>query len=276
MAAVLAATAEDTNSWDAKQKASYAIGQNMGAGLAGNITRQEAELDNALLSRGFTDGLAGKGQFTEAQIREVLTAFQQDLQAKQQEKRKLAGEKNKADGEKFLAENKTKPGVVALENGLQYKVVTEGKGETPKPDDMVDVNYRGTLIDGTEFDSSAKTGRPATFRVGGVIKGWQEALTRMKAGSKWQLFIPADLAYGEFGSGPKIGPNSVLIFDVELLAVKSPPPPAPAPAPLTSDIIKVPSAEEMKKGAKIETIKAEDVEKLQKQAQEDEKKKAKK
>lgn len=273
MAAVLDATAEDTNSWDAKQKASYAIGQNMGGGLLNNIKRQEADLDQALLIRGFTDGVKEKGQFTDAQIREVLTTFQQDLQAKQQEKRRIAGEKNKADGEKFLADNKTKPGIKVLEDGLQYKVVTEGSGDSPKPDDTVEVNYRGTLIDGTEFDSSAKTGRPATFRVNGVIKGWQEALGHMKPGAKWQLFIPSDLAYGEFGSGQKIGPNAVLIFDVELLSVKAPPPPPPAPAPLTSDIIKVPSAEEMKKGAKIETIKAEDVEKLQKQAQEEQKKK---
>jgi len=273
LAAVLAAAAEDTNSWDAKQKASYAIGQNMGAGLANNVKRQEAELDNALLERGFKEGLDGKGQFTEAQIREVLAAFQQDLQVKQQEQRRKLGEKNKAEGEKYLAENKSKPGVTTFESGLQYKVVTGGTGEMPKPDDMVEVNYRGTLIDGTEFDSSAKTGKPATFRVGGVIKGWQEALTHMKAGAKWQLFIPSDLAYGEFGSGAKIGPNAVLIFDVELLSVNAPPPPPPAPAPLTSDIIKVPSAEEMKKGAKIETIKAEDVEKMQKQAQEEQKKK---
>jgi hypothetical protein len=148
--------------------------------------------------------------------------------------------------------------VVTLTNGLQYKVITEGTGDVPKPEDTVTANYRGTLIDGTEFDSSAKTAKPATFRVTGVIKGWTEALTRMKIGSKWQLFIPPYLAYGERGSGLHIGPN---------VSIQPPPPPPTPAAPLTSDIIKVPSLEEMKKGAKIETIKAEDVEKLIKQEQ---------
>jgi len=137
----------------------------------------------------------------------------------------------------------------------------------PSPTDLVEVNYRGTLIDGTEFDSSAKAGRPASFAVNGVIRGWSEALMRMKVGSKWQLFVPADLAYGEFGKQPNIGPNATLVFELELLSAKAPPPPPAAAAPLTSDIIKVPSAEEMKKGAKIETLKAEDVERMIKEQQ---------
>jgi hypothetical protein len=140
----------------------------------------------------------------------------------------------------------------------------------PQANDQVSVNYRGSLLDGTEFDSSYKRGEPATFGVGQVIRGWTEALKIMPVGSKWKLFIPADLAYGENGR-PGIPPNSVLIFEVELMGIKAspPPPPAPAaPAPLTSDIIKVPSAEELKKGAKIEVIKPEDVQKAQQQQQE--------
>jgi FKBP-type peptidyl-prolyl cis-trans isomerase FklB len=273
----LAAVAEDSKAAQkapvSKEKASYAIGVNIG----GNFKRQEVEVDYDQLLKGMRDAVNGTPGISDQELRETLTQFQQELMSKQQEKRKLLGEKNKAEGEKFLAENKGKPGIVTLENGLQYQVLGEGAGEIPKPESMVEVNYRGTLIDGTEFDAS-KSGAPATFRVNGVIKGWQEALTRMKGGSKWKLFVPADLAYGEFGSGPKIGPHAVLIFEVELLSVKAPPPPPPAPAPLTSDIIKVPSAEEMKKGAKIETLKAEDVERMikEQQAKEQQAKDAKK
>jgi len=247
-----------------KEKVSYAIGVNIG----NNFKRQDVEVDFDQLLRGMKDAVAGSPAVTEAEIRETLTQFQQEMATKQQEKRRQLGEKNKADGEAFLAENKSKPGVITLTNGLQYKVVTEGTGETPKADDIVEVNYRGTFIDGSEFDSSAKAGRPLSTRVtGGIIRGWTEALTRMKVGSKWQIFIPSDLAYGEFGKQPNIGPNTTLVFDLELLSAKAPPPPPPAAAPLTSDIIKVPSAEEMKKGAKIETLKAEDVERMIKEQQ---------
>jgi FKBP-type peptidyl-prolyl cis-trans isomerase len=145
-----------------------------------------------------------------------------------------------------------------LPDGLQYKVITNGAGATPVPNDLVTVNYRGTFIDGKEFDSSAKSGHPAQFAIGSVIHGWTEALLQMKAGSKWQLFVPSELAYGERGR-PNIPPNSVLIFEIELISSETPPP----PAPLTSDIIKVPSQEEMKKGAKIEVIKPEDAAKYQ-------------
>ena len=256
---------------DEKDKASYAVGLNYGS----NLKRQEVELDANQFFQGFKDAYSGKPLLTDQEMRDVLNAYSQSLRAKQEEKRKQLAEKNKKEGEAFLAENKNKPGVLTLgTNGLQYKILTEGSGDIPKPEDTVSVNYRGTLIDGTEFDSSAKAGKPATFRVNGVIPGWTEALKQMKVGSKWQLFIPSDLGYREFGKPPSIGPGATLIFEVELVSIQAPPPPV-TNAPLTSDIIKVPSLEEMKKGAKIETIKAEDVEKLQKQQQEKEKEKAK-
>lgn len=258
--------AQDANPFkDEKEKASYAVGLNLG----GNWKRQDIDLDFDQVLRGLKDTRPNaKPLLTEEEAREVLNKFQQQIMAAQQEKRRVQGEKNKQAGAAFLAENKNKPGVKTLDNGLQYKVITEGSGDIPKREDTVTVKYRGTLIDGTEFDNSEKAPNgTATFRVNGVIRGWTEALTQMKVGSKWQLFIPPDLAYGERGSGANIGPESTLIFDVELLSVQPAPPPV-QPKPLTSDIIKVPSAEEMKKGAKIETIKAEDVEKLQKQQQE--------
>jgi len=245
-----------------KEKVSYAIGVNIGS----NFKRQEVEVDFDQLLKGMKDAVAGTPAVTDAEIRETLTQFQQEMAAKQQEKRRVLSEKNKAEGEKFLTENKSKPGVITLTNGLQYKVITEGTGVIPASTDIVEVNYRGTLIDGTEFDAS-KPGAPLNRALNGLIKGWQEAITRMKIGSKWQLFVPSDLAYGEFGKQPNIGPNAALVFEMELLSAKAPPPPPPAAAPLTSDIIKVPSAEEMKKGAKIETLKAEDVERLIKEQQ---------
>jgi FKBP-type peptidyl-prolyl cis-trans isomerase FklB len=258
--------AEDAAPTNDKDKISYALGAYYG----GDWKRREIEVSDLNfdeLVRALKTALAGeKSALTDQELKDALNKFQQDLTTRQQEKRRVLGEKNKTEGEAFLAENKTKPGVVTLPSGLQYKVVTEGEGDSPKPEDSVTVNYRGTLLDGTEFDSSAKHGRPATFRVNGVIPGWTEALTKMKPGAKWELFIPSTLAYGERGN-QNIAPNATLQFEVELISVQPPPPPAAPPAPLTSDIIKVPSLEEMKKGAKIETIKAEDVEKLQKQQQ---------
>jgi FKBP-type peptidyl-prolyl cis-trans isomerase FklB len=202
-------------------------------------------------------------------MREVRTAFQRDTRAKAEEKRRVQGEKNKADGEKFLAENKTKDGVITLPSGLQYKILSPGQGDSPKSNDVVSVHYKGSLLDGTEFDSSYKRNQPSTFNTSGVIKGWSEALQLMKPGAKWQLFIPSEIGYAERGSGQRIGPNAVLLFDVELLAINPPPKAAPPTAQpvVTSDIIKVPSKEEIEKGAKIEVIKAEDVDKLQKQKQ---------
>lgn len=261
------AFAEGTNAFkNNNEKTSYAIGLNIG----NSWKQQEIDADYEFLVRGIKDAKAGGPTLlNEAETGEVLNKFRQDLMAKQQQKL----EKIKAEGDAFLAANKDKPGVISLPSGLQYKILTEGKGPSPKPEDIVEVNYRGTLIDGTEFDSSAKAGKPATFAANGVIRGWTEALTRMNAGAKWQLFIPSELGYGPQGRRPKITPNAALLFDVELVSFQAPPPPPTnAPAlpsqPLTSDIIKVPSLEEMKKGAKIETIKAEDVDKLQKKAAE--------
>jgi FKBP-type peptidyl-prolyl cis-trans isomerase FklB len=266
-AVVLAAPlvrAEDAATFkDEKSKISYAIGMNLGANWKRNgLDGEQVSIDE--ITRGIKDSMAGgKLLLTDQEAQETLNKFSQQMRAKADEKRKADGEKNKKAGEAFLAENKAKPGVTTLPSGLQYKVLAEGKGESPKATDSVSVNYKGTLIDGTEFDSNAKRGgEPAKFGVSGVVKGWTEALQLMKPGAKWQLFIPADLAYGEFGRPPTIPPASTLIFEIELLSVQAPQPPPPS-QPVTSDIIKVPSAEEMKKGAKIETIKAEDLKKIE-------------
>ncbi len=200
-----------------KDKVSYAIGMDMG----NNLKKNELEIDPDILARAIKDILSGgKPLMTDQEAKETLMALQKDLQAKQQEKNKALGEKNKKEGGAFLAQNKKKEGVKTLPSGLQYKVITEGKGKPPKASDTVTVNYAGKLIDGTEFDSSYKRGQPATFPVGGVIKGWTEALQLMKEGSKWQIVIPSDLAYGEQGR-PGIPPNSVLIFEVELISIKA-------------------------------------------------------
>jgi FKBP-type peptidyl-prolyl cis-trans isomerase FklB len=241
---------------DQKQKFSYSVGMN----LANGWKRQSIEVDTESLFQGIKDAMGGKTLLTESESREIIMAFQREQRARQEEIRKQQGEKNKKEGETFLAENKKKDGVVTLPSGLQYKVLVEGKGESPKATDTVTVNYRGTLLDGTEFDSSYKRGQPATFNVTGVIRGWTEALQLMKPGAKWQLYIPAELAYGERGSGANIGPNAALQFEVELISFKGT---QPATAePVTSDIIRVPSADEMKAGAKIEVIKASEVEKF--------------
>jgi FKBP-type peptidyl-prolyl cis-trans isomerase FklB len=252
---------------DEKARISYAIGMSMGRSLQ-NLQSQGLEVDVDLTARGIKDMLSGTNTLlTPEQMQETLSTFQKEFMAKQQKAQEELAAKNKLIGEAFLATNKDNPGVVVLPDGLQYRIITNGSGAMPTNTDNVMVNYRGTLLDGTEFDNSYKRGQPATFAVGRIIHGWSEALMKMNVGSKWQLFIPADLAYGERGTR-NIPPNSVLIFEVELLSTKSPPPPAPAASgnsPLTSDIIKVPSAEELKKGGKIEVIKAEDVKKAEKQ-----------
>lgn len=212
---------------DLKDKASYSLGLNFGF----NFKRQNVDLNLDAFAAGFKDAMSGKKPLmTEEEVRETMMAFEKDMQQKQAE----TAQKNAAEGEKFLAENKTKEGVKTSASGLQYKVLKEGSGGQPKSSDTVTVNYRGTLIDGTEFDSSYKRGQPATFPVGGVIKGWTEALQLMKVGSKYQLFIPASLAYGEQGP-PGIPPNAILIFEVELMDVKPPQAggasPAPSPSP---------------------------------------------
>jgi len=196
---------------DSKDKVSYSIGLNIGF----NFTKQNVPINPDALALGVRDAIAGKPKMTEDQIKETMTAFEKEMMDKQ----KAVGEKNAADSERFLGENKKKEGVKTTASGLQYKVMKEGTGVQPKATDTVTVNYRGTFIDGTEFDSSYKRGQPATFPVNGVIKGWTEALQVMKVGSKYQLFIPANLAYGETAR-PGIPPNSTLIFEVELMDVK--------------------------------------------------------
>ena len=200
-----------------KDKISYIIGLDIG----NNLKRQGADIDLDTLLRGMKDALSGnKPLLSEDEMREVTTAFRQEMAKKQAEETKKLAEKNKKEGEAFLEENKKKEGVKTLPSGLQYKVITEGSGKSPTESDTVTVNYRGTFVDGTEFDSSYKRGEPATFPVKGVIAGWVEALPLMKEGAKWQLFIPPGLAYGETGAGNAIGPNATLIFEVELISIK--------------------------------------------------------
>jgi FKBP-type peptidyl-prolyl cis-trans isomerase FklB len=203
---------------DQRDKASYSIGVNIGSGMKAN----SLDLNTEALMTGLKDGISGaKPQLTDKEREETLTAFEQDLQKKETERLKQVAEKNKKEGVEFLAANKAKEGVKTLPSGLQYKVLAEGSGAQPKSTDQITVNYRGTLLDGTEFDSSYKRGEPATLSLNGVIKAWTEALPLMKTGAKWRLFVPADLAYGEQGAGRAIGPNSTLIFEVELLGIKS-------------------------------------------------------
>ena len=204
-----------------KEKFSYALGMNIGNGLGQNLKKQSVEFDPNLVANGLKDSLSGgKTLLTADEAQTVLREVQVEMQKEQQEKMKQAAEKNKSSGEAFLAANKDKEGVVTLPSGLQYKVLTEGTGAKPAADDSVVCNYRGTLTDGKEFDSSYKRGEPATFPVKGVIKGWTEALQLMPVGSKWQLFVPPSLAYGEQGAGADIGPNATLIFEVELISIK--------------------------------------------------------
>jgi FKBP-type peptidyl-prolyl cis-trans isomerase len=167
------------------------------------------------------DAAAGsKTRLTQEEAQAVLNEVQTEIKKQQQEKTQQAAAANKTEGEAFLAANKSKDGVVTLPSGLQYKILTAGTGPKPTASDSVKCNYRGTLINGTEFDSSYKRGQPATFAVGQVIKAWTEALQLMPVGSKWQLFVPSSLAYGERGAGAEIGPNAILIFEVELLSIE--------------------------------------------------------
>ena len=200
-----------------KEKFSYAIGMKMGV----NFKKQAVPVDANIMARGIKDALAGgKTLLTDDEAQAAIMDVQKQMQAKMQEKAKEAGDANKKEGEAFLAANKGKEGVVALPSGLQYKIEKAGTGPKPTANDSVVCNYRGTLIDGKEFDSSYKRGQPATFPVTGVIKGWTEALQLMPVGSKWQLFIPADLAYGDRGAGADIGPGATLVFEVELMSIE--------------------------------------------------------
>lgn len=206
-----------------KDKVSYSLGYDMG----NTFKQNDVDVDLDIMLRGMKDAMTGgKALLTEQEVRDTLTSLRQELMAKQQEKRKELTEKNKKEGEAFLAENKKKEGVKTLPSGLQYMMLEEGKGKSPKATDKVTVHYRGTLIDGTEFDSSHKRGQPATFVLNQVIRGWTEGVQLMKEGGKMQLFIPSELAYGERGAGQMIGPNAALIFEIELISVQEPEAPA--------------------------------------------------
>jgi FKBP-type peptidyl-prolyl cis-trans isomerase len=266
------ASADKSAFKDDKEKASYAIGMYFG----NQLKRSGMEIDEAVAVGALKEMLAGKEpKLTEQEAQTVIRSYQM-------ESRKKLAEKNKGLGEAFLAENKKKEGVktqsVTLHDGktaeMQYKVITQGTGAMPKSNDVVSVTYRGTTIDGKEFDSTAKHGgTPMKRAANQLIKGWTEALQMMKVGSKWEIFLPAALAYGDNGT-PSIEPGSTLIFEMELLGIEAPQPPPVAqahPQPLTSDIIKVPSAEELKKGAKIEVIKPEDAAKAAQTEKKDQK-----
>lgn len=201
---------------DTKQRSSYAIGTDIGS----NLKRQDLELDPKALVAGIANAFAGKLALTDAEVRETLTEFRSQMMAKMQAKEKVAGDKNLKDGETYLAANAKKEGVKSTKSGLQYKVIKSGTGKTPKASDTVKVHYHGKLTDGTVFDSSVKRKEPATFPVNGVIPGWTEALQLMKEGDKWEITLPSAIAYGERGAGGKIGPNSVLVFEVELLSIE--------------------------------------------------------
>ncbi len=207
------------------QKVSYAIGMNIGR----NLKRDSIDIDSAIFLRGMKDALAGnKLLLTDDEAKSALTQLQVEVKAREEAKTKAVALENKKAGDAFLAANKTKEGVVTLPSGLQYKIIKEGTGPKPAADDTVVCNYRGALVDDTEFDSSYKRGEPIKIPVGQVIKGWTEAIQLMPVGSKWQLFIPSDLAYGERGApGSPIGPNSALIFDVELISIEPKAPPKP-------------------------------------------------
>ncbi len=201
---------------DNRLKASYIIGNNIG----GQMKSDGLELDLNALMRGIQDGMTGaKPALSQEEMQQAMTAFRQEVEAIQAKKAAAAGGANKDEGTRFLAANKAQEGVKTLPSGLQYKVLKAGTGATPKATDQVTTHYRGTLINGKVFDSSYDRGQPATFPVNGVIKGWTEALQLMKVGDKWQLFVPSELAYGERGAGQDIGPNAVLIFEVELLGI---------------------------------------------------------
>lgn len=208
-----------------KDKVSYAIGLDVG----GTLRKQSIEVDPSIFLQGLKDALGdAKPQMSDEEVRATMMQLQADMRARQEAKMKAAAETNKKEGDAFLAANKSKEGVVTLPDGLQYKVLTKGTGPTPAATDTVVCNYRGTLVNGTEFDSSYKRNEPATFPLNGVIKGWTEALQLMPVGSKWQLFIPPDLAYGAGGKGP-IGPESTLIFEVELVSIQQKPSLEPKP-----------------------------------------------
>jgi len=216
--AVGSAAAQDKPAFkDQKEKISYIIGMDIGA----NFKKQSIDIDPDIMAKGVKDGLSGaKPLISETEAKEIMAGFEKEVRTRRETAQKTAGEKNKKEGEAFLAANKAKEGVKTLPSGLQYKVIKQGTGKKPAAADTVTTHYKGTLIDGTEFDSSYKRGKPATFQVGGVIPGWTEALQLMEEGAKWQLFVPSNLAYAERGAGQIIGPHATLIFEVELISIQ--------------------------------------------------------
>jgi FKBP-type peptidyl-prolyl cis-trans isomerase len=199
-----------------KDKVNYAVGVN----IINSIKQQGVEIDLDLVLQGMKDASSGgKLLLDDEELRKAIEQYQVAVRQKRAQMTAKAAEENKKAGEAFLAENKKKEGVITLPSGLQYKILKTGDGKKPTDADTVECQYRGTFVDGTEFDNSVRTGKPATVKVTAVIPGWREALKLMPTGSKWQLFIPSQLAYGERGSG-RIGPNATLIFEVELLAIK--------------------------------------------------------
>jgi len=197
------------------------VSYSMGLDIGRMLKMQGVDVDLELVTRGLKDAYTGnQALLTDEEMQEVLTNFKKEFLAKQQELAKQQGEKNKREGEIFLETNKKKEGIQTLPSGLQYKVVKTGSGKKPTTTDTVTVHYRGTLIDGKEFDSSYRRGKPATFPVNAVIPGWTEALTLMEEGARWELFIPPNLAYGERSAGRDIGPNATLIFEVELISIE--------------------------------------------------------
>lgn len=211
------ATATHSTLTTDKQKDSYALGMNVGR----QFVQQPVDLDISAFMQGMRDALEKhKSQLTDDQIKAALAQLQSQVNTKAEAANNALGEANLKQGEEFLASNKAKPGVVTLPSGLQYKIITTGTGPKPTASDTVVCDYRGTLINGKEFDSSYRRGQSASFPVNGVIKGWTEALQLMPVGSKWELFVPPDLAYGSRGAGADIGPNSTLIFEVELHSIK--------------------------------------------------------
>ena len=208
-----------------KEKTSYAIGMEMGKG----VKSQGIDVDPSIVLQGLKDALSdAKPQMSEEELRQVITALQQEIRQKQMQIQEAAAAENKTKGDAFLAENAKKEGMVVLPDGLQYKILTAGQGKKPAETDTVLCNYKGTFVDGTEFDSSTRAGKPVPFELKNVIPGFKEVLQLMPVGSKWQVFVPSNLAYGERGAGGVIGPNATLIFEIELVSIQQTPPTPPA------------------------------------------------